>query len=178
MKTFRPEFCLGICMLFLIGLFFAPPSHAYPNRPVNLIIKSAPGSGVDRLARFMAKIAPKHFGKSLVVIWKKGGGGAKAQGYVQKKRADGSHLIIETANMPMLMSIGKIKFKTTDWQAVIRMQVDPQGAAVSASKPWKNFKDVAAWAKKNPGKLRWAARPRHRKRPIDRESSNSGCRRN
>jgi tripartite-type tricarboxylate transporter receptor subunit TctC len=156
MKTFRPVFCLGICVLFLIGLFFAPPSHAYPNRPVNLIIKSAPGSGVDRLARFMAKLAPKHFGKSLVVIWKKGGGGAKAQGYVQRKRADGSHLIIETANMPMLMSIGKIKFKTTDWQAVIRMQVDPQGAAVSSRKPWKNFKDVAAWAKKNPGKLRWA----------------------
>lgn len=156
METLRFALRLGICSILLISLAFVSDARAYPDRPVNLIIKSAPGSGVDRLARFMAKLAPKHFGQPLVVIWKKGGGGAKAQGYVQRKRADGSHIIIETANMPMLMSIGKIKFKTTDWQAVIRMQVDPQGAAVNSSKPWKNFKDVVAWAKKNPGKLRWA----------------------
>lgn len=128
----------------------------YPERPVEIIVKGGPGSGISQLGHFAAKLAPKYLGQSMVCLYKKGGSGAVAQAYIQKRSAEGYHVFMDTTTTAIVLARGKVPFTEKDWQGVIRLQVDPQGVAVRADSPWKNFKDLAAWIRKNPGKLRWA----------------------
>ena len=150
-----------ICILLFVILFIgiqAPPLALaeYPDRPIEILIKAGPGSGADQLARFAANLMDKYMGQSAVVVYKKGGSGAVAQAYVQKRPADGYHLFLDTTTMAIVTAQGKVPFTAKDWQAIIRLQVDPEGIAVRADSPWKSFKDLVEWARKNPGKLRWA----------------------
>jgi tripartite-type tricarboxylate transporter receptor subunit TctC len=144
-------------MLLFIGVQ-APldASAAYPERPVEILIKAGPGSGADQLARFVANLFPKYVGENAVVIYKKGGSGSIAQAYVQKRPADGYQLFLDTTTMAIITAQGKVPFTEDDWQAIIRLQVDPEGFAVRADSPWKDLRDLVEWTKKNPGQLRWA----------------------
>ena len=91
----------------------------------------------------------------MAALYKKGGSGAVAQAYVQKRAADGYNIFMDTTTTAIVLSRGKVPFTEDDWIGVIRMQVDPQGIAVRADSPWKNFKDLVEHIKKNPGTVRW-----------------------
>ena len=148
-----------ICLISIIAIGLCLPAAGqaeYPDRPVVILIKAGPGSGADQLARFVANLAPKFLGQSAAVLYKKGGSGAVAQAYLQKRPADGYHLFLDTTTMAIVTARGKVPFTENDWQAIIRLQVDPEGIAVRADSPWKDFKELVDWTKKNPGQLRWA----------------------
>ena len=100
---------------------------------------------------------PKYLkGANAVALYKKGGSGAIAQAYIQKRKANGYHIFLDTTTTAIVLSRGKVPFTEKDWTGIIRLQVDPQGIGVRANSPWKTFGDMAKWAKANPGKLRWA----------------------
>jgi putative tricarboxylic transport membrane protein len=128
----------------------------YPERPVEIVVKGGPGSGINQLGHFAAKLAPKYLGQPMACLYKKGGSGAVAQAYIQKKPADGYRVFMDTTTTAIVLAQGKVPFTEKNWQGVIRLQVDPQGVAVRSDSPWKNFKDLAEWIRKNPGKVRWA----------------------
>ena len=128
----------------------------YPERPIVILIKAGPGSGADQLARFVANLIPEYLGQTAAVLYKKGGSGAVAQAYLQKRPADGYHLFLDTTTMAIVTARGIVPFTEKDWQAIIRLQVDPEGIAARADSPWKDFRELVDWAKKNPGQLRWA----------------------
>ena len=128
----------------------------YPERPIVIVIKAGPGSGADQLARFVANLIPEYLGQTAVVLYKKGGSGAVAQAYLQKRPADGYHLFLDTTTMAIVTARGIVPFTEKDWQAIIRLQVDPEGIATRADSPWKDFRELVDWAKENPGQLRWA----------------------
>lgn len=146
-----------LAVIISIGLHLPPDARAeYPDRPITILIKAGPGSGADQLARFVANLVPNYLGQTAVVLYKKGGSGAVAQAYLQKRPADGYHLFLDTTTMAIVTARGKVPFTENDWQAIIRLQVDPEGIAARSDSPWKDFKELAAWAKSNPGQLRWA----------------------
>ncbi len=148
--------------LALVGLIFfglqvsSVALAAYPERPIELVVKAGAGGGINQLAHFVAKLAPKYLGQPAVVLWKKGGSGAVAQAYVQKRPANGYHVFMDTTTTAIVLARGKVPFTEKDWQGVIRLQVDPEGVAVRTDSPWKNFNDLVEWCRENPGKLRWA----------------------
>jgi len=149
--------CIFLLVVFTLVIHAPQNAYAeYPERPIVMLIKAGPGSGADQLARFAANMIDKYLGQSAAVLYKKGGSGAIAQAYVQKRPADGYHLFLDTTTMSIVTAQGKVPFSAKDWQAIIRLQVDPEGIAVRADSPWKDFKDLVKWAKENPGKLRWA----------------------
>ena len=95
---------------------------AYPDRAIELVIKAGPGSGVDRLARMMAKLSRKHLGQPLVVVYKRGGAGAVAQAYLQKRPADGYRIFLDTCTTCIVIALGKVPFKANDWQGVLERE--------------------------------------------------------
>ena len=127
----------------------------YPERTVEVVVKAGPGSGANVLGHKIAQLLPKYIGGSAVALYKKGGSGAVAQAYIQKRKADGHTIFLDTTTTAIVIALGKVPFTEKDWIGVTRMQVDPQGVGVRADSQWKTFKDLASWIKANPGKLRW-----------------------
>jgi len=126
----------------------------FPERTITNLRKAGPGSMVDRLDQLFEKMAPEYLGVKLVTLYRKGCSGCNAQAYVQKKPADGYHIFLDTTTTALVLAMGKVPFDENDWNFIIRLQVDPEGLAIRADAPWKDLKEMMAWAKANPGKLR------------------------
>ncbi len=127
----------------------------YPSRSIEVVVKAGPGSGANVLGHKIAQLLPKYPGGSAAALYKKGGSGAIAQAYIQKRKADGHTIFLDTTTTAIVIALGKVPFTEKDWIGVTRMQVDPQGVGVRADSQCKTFKDLASWIKANPGKLRW-----------------------
>lgn len=61
----------------------------YPTREIELIAAYAPGSNADNFARLAAKFGEKYVGKSIVVVNKPGGGGARGFAALAAAKPDG-----------------------------------------------------------------------------------------
>ena len=140
-----------------VALLMAPAVEAkYPERTIEIVVKAGPGSGANKLGHKVAQLLPKYLkGANAVALYKKGGSGAVAQAYIQKRKANGYHIFLDTTTTAIVLSRGKVPFTEYDWTGIIRLQVDPQGVGVRADSPWKTFGDMVKFVRKNPGKLRW-----------------------
>jgi len=150
---------LKFLTLGILGIFLISPTTEvnaeYPDRTIEIVVKAGPGSGANVLGHKAAQILPKYLGGSAVALYKKGGSGAVAQAYIQKRKANGYHIFLDTTTTAIVLASGKVPFSENDWQGVARLQLDPQGVGVRADSQWKTFKSLANWIKANPGKLRW-----------------------
>ena len=139
-----------------LALLMVPSAEAkWPERTIEVVVKAGPGSGANVLGHKVAQILPKYLGGTAVALYKKGGSGAVAQAYIQKRKANGYQIFLDTTTTAIVLAQGKVPFTGKSWIGVTRMQVDPQGVGVRADSQWKTFGDLAKWIKKNPGKLRW-----------------------
>lgn len=62
---------------------------AFPDRPLTIIVPTAPGGGNDAMSRILAKKMGQELGQSIVVENKPGANGAIACGYVARAKPDG-----------------------------------------------------------------------------------------
>jgi tripartite-type tricarboxylate transporter receptor subunit TctC len=66
--------CFPLILLSAVGA-----AEKFPSKPIELVVPFAAGGSTDVLARLVAKYAPQHFDKPLVVINKPGGVESRAQ---------------------------------------------------------------------------------------------------
>lgn len=96
-STFRSAI---VCYLFLIGLSVASQANAelpwQPNRPIELIVGTDPGSGFDRTARILQKIwQTEHLvSQTVTVVNKPGGFGAVGWDYMNQRGKGGTFVAI------------------------------------------------------------------------------------
>ncbi|MGJ7542018.1 Bug family tripartite tricarboxylate transporter substrate binding protein [Variovorax sp. LT1R16] len=81
----------------LPGLANAQPAAAWPNRPVRLIVPTAPGGASDRLARLLAHGMGPFLGQTFVVDNRGGAGGTLGTAVAAKSPADGYTLLFTGA---------------------------------------------------------------------------------
>ena len=157
MKTFeKHSFGVALGLTFLmIGVFATGHAADFPTRTITILCHSAPGSPVDVMARQLAESAGKILGVSLVVETKRGGSGAVAMSYLLSQKADGHTVYAMTRSNTDLFANGKIKdFTWKELAYIIRIQTDPFVIAAHPSAPYKTTKEMIAYAKKNPGKIK------------------------
>jgi tripartite-type tricarboxylate transporter receptor subunit TctC len=133
---------------------------SYPERPIRLIVPFPAGGINDVLARAWAdKIAP-HLGT--IVIENRGGGGSMI-GSAEAARAapDGYTLLLGNSTNqvlnPQLMKSPPFD-PAKDFIAVTILTKIPNVIVVHGSLPVHNLKELAAYARANPGKLSYAWR--------------------
>ena len=129
---------------------------ASANAQVNNIIPFGPGGESDVTARLQQKYYKEMFNEDMVIQYKPGGGGAVAWQSLNSEKNDGS--LIMGANLPHIImqpiaNKNKAGYKTSDLNVFTFFHYTPDAILVEASSPHKTFKDLAAFAKKNPGKL-------------------------
>jgi tripartite-type tricarboxylate transporter receptor subunit TctC len=147
--------CLATAVI--AGISFAA---AYPTKKINLIVPFAAGGGTDAVARKVADGLKKELGQDIVVINEVGGGGAVGMTDGAKKRGDGYNITVVTRELAWLYQMKLAQVTPNDFKAVGLVNEDPAVLLVRKDSPFKTVKDLVNYAKKNPGKLKFASTAR------------------
>jgi tripartite-type tricarboxylate transporter receptor subunit TctC len=140
----------------------------YPNRPIKIIIDSAPGSATDVASRLMAERLSAVLGQQAVVENRPGAGGSIAVRAAQMAQPDGYTLYVGAAstftalkgapgvapNLPIELP--------KDFTPIGFITLQPMFIAVSPKIGVKSLPELIALAKKKPGELSYATTGRGR----------------
>ena len=129
----------------------------FPTRAVTIILSYPPGGLGDSSARRLAQRLSEMWKVPVLVDGKPGAAGLLGAGIVAKAPADG-HTILYI--IPETLSVTKALRRTVagfdpinDLQPVAITALSSTVLAVPFDSPHKTFKDLIAFARKNPGKL-------------------------
>ena len=150
------------CFLVLLAVFglcaFPVSAVDFPTKPVTLIVPWAPGGSTDVTMRVLAETASKHLGKPIIVENKPGGGGtvgpammaatAKPDGYTI------SQIPLGVFRYPYMMKVNWDPLK--DFSYIIHVTGYTFGVVVKSDSPYKTWKDLIAYARANPGAVKYA----------------------
>lgn len=133
--------------------------EGYPNRPITLIVPSAPGGTTDFTARLIADPLSKVLGQPVVVENKGGASGNIGGQAVALAKPDGYTFLVSYSGYqvgnPHLFKKAPDPIK--DFAPVAFLTKAPQVIVVTPSLPVSDLKEFAAYAKANPGKLNYAS---------------------
>jgi tripartite-type tricarboxylate transporter receptor subunit TctC len=127
----------------------------YPSRPITLIQPSPAGSGSDVPVRLIAKGAEKYLGQPIVIVNKAGGSQAIGIAAVATAKPDGytighaGHPGIFFAPLMEKLPYHPVK----DLRQIMQFGYLHIGITVKGDSPFKSFKDIIDYARKNPKNL-------------------------
>jgi tripartite-type tricarboxylate transporter receptor subunit TctC len=147
-------FCLGLFLMVIPGLSSA---QQYPTKPINLTVIFPPGGTLDVSTRILASKAEKVLGQPLVVLNVGGGGGSVALGQVAKKRSDGYDITSCTSTgLIRIPQLRAVPYSHEDFVPIMHFTAVQSGCVVKSDSPFKTFRDLIEYARKNPGKVNYA----------------------
>ena len=139
----------------------ATAQDKYPSRPVKVIVPYAPGGATDIVARIVGDEFQKVTGHSFVVLNKPGAFGMLAIDEMVKSTPDGYTLMIgnvSTNTITPIIYANKMSADYVKSVAAVTNLVDvPAFLLVSTANdfPVKSVPELIAYAKQNPGKVRY-----------------------
>ena len=141
------------------GVAQAATPPIWPNKPIRMIVSSAPGSPPDVVARIFGERLVAALGQPVVIENRPGAIGSIGLNVVAKATPDGytfgiislSYLLAPTLlpNVPFDMVADLVPVIQTNWESHLLV--------VRASSPWKSVKDLIAHAKSQPGRITFAS---------------------
>ena len=147
---------IGLCFLLLFPLS-GKAAEKFPTKNIELTVPFAAGGSTDVLARLVAKYAPKHFDKPLIVVNKPGGGGVTGTEGVVRSKPDGYTLYVGYGSghdlvMPHFVGsaqLPKMPYDTfKDLMPVCRLSIHSVAMVIRADAPYKNLKELVEWGNK------------------------------
>ena len=125
-----------------------------PIGPVNFVLHTKPGGGVDVFSRTLAKELEPLIGQPIVVVNAPGGGGATQMAKVRAAAPDGLTLGVNTVThfTGMLTNL-RGTFSPDDFEWIALAQIDPIIFFVSKDSKLNSMTDLVELAKKNNGEV-------------------------
>jgi len=158
-KGLEAHVLAAIVMVAAVVLVNAPIVAAtYPERPIRLIVPSAPGGPTDIPARLLSQILPK-LGQPVVVENRPGAGGAIGARFVATSAPDGYTLLIgNTSVLAVIPAVSASAGYDPDRQfsAIAKFSESYQILVVHPSVAAKTVGELITYAKANPGRLNFA----------------------
>jgi tripartite-type tricarboxylate transporter receptor subunit TctC len=132
----------------------------FPQRPITLVVPTAPGGSTDFTARLIVDPLSRALGQPVVVDNKPGASGNIGNQFVARSKPDGYTLLVSysgyhVGNPHLFKQAGWDPIK--DFAPVAMMTRAPQVIATSPKLPANNLKELIAYAKANPGRLNYAS---------------------
>lgn len=152
----------GVCLVLALSAigFIVPSVYAqdYPNRHINVIIASLPGTPSDITGRLFSEELGKILKTELIVNNKPGASMTLGTDQVVRSKKEGytigytttSGVVYARVSNPETVPYDPVK----DLEPLGLSVFMPASVNVLASSPWKSFSDLVDYAKKNPEKLR------------------------
>lgn len=154
MKSLLAALCLSLTALA------AAPAHAWPEKPITLLVPFPPGGSTDSLARVLAPKLQEKLGTSVVVDNKPGATGTIGAGQVKRSPADGYTVLVSSLGpfviAPHLMK--NVPYDASKDFDLLTVAVQaPNVLVVPAASPLKSVAEVIAESKKTPGQMTFAS---------------------
>jgi len=141
----------------LAGLYCAlllpPISHAaeiYPSKPIKVIVPFPPGGGADTLIRLIAPTVGELWKQSLIIENRPGASGFIGADLVAKSPADGYTLLMGSTAAVTEKNIAQ-------FSPVALVSASPYVVTVNPALNVNSIKTLIAYAKANPGKVRYGS---------------------
>ncbi|WPB56120.1 tripartite tricarboxylate transporter substrate binding protein [Xylophilus sp. GOD-11R] len=127
----------------------------YPNKPIKLIVPFPPGGSVDMIGRLVGQKLSDALGQPVLVDNRAGAGGNIGMDFVAKAPKDGYTLLVAPSGYAANQHLfAKLPFDPMkDLTPIIRIADQPAVLIANPKLPVKNVKELAAYAKANPGKV-------------------------
>lgn len=146
----------------LAGLAFsvaAPAQDSYPTHPITIVVPVPPGGIVDMAARLASEPLTTALGQPVVIDNRTGASGNIAYGMVAHAQPDGytllaSYSMYHVGNPSMFSAL---RWKKESFTPVGMVAVAPHVVVVHPSLPVHNLKELAEYARANPGELNYAS---------------------
>jgi tripartite-type tricarboxylate transporter receptor subunit TctC len=149
----------SLIALALAACSAAAAAQSYPERPIRLIVGSAPGGGNDFVARVTNAKLSEILGKQVVIDNRGGVGGLLASETVAQANPDGYTLLQMFSNFVILPSLHeKLSFDVIkDFAPIVNLASGPLILVVPPSLPATNVGELIKLAQTKRGALNYAA---------------------
>ena len=133
--------------------------QAWPSKPVRFIVPQGAAGATDVFARYVGQKLSAKWGQPVVVENKAGAAGVIGTDAVAKAPADGYTMLVTYAGSQAVNQTlyAKLPFDSVrDFETVATIARTPFLLVVGAGSPIRDFKDLIARAKANPGVITYA----------------------
>ena len=154
---------MGRCssaVLVVIALAALPAqAQDYPTRPIRLVLAGSPGAFQDSIARLLAQAMSERLGQSVVAENRAAAAQQVAYEYVARSQPDGYTLLFGPSDLAMLPSMKKVLpyDAIKDFAPVALVASSWTTISVNPKLPYNTLAELIAYAKANPGKIRYGA---------------------
>lgn len=154
----KPLHCARI-LVCALAASVALPVAAYPDRPIRMVVISAPGGTTDIMSRMLAQAMGEGFGHQVIIDNRPGGGGIVSAEIVSQAVPDGHTILYTHTSFSVMPSLHKkLPYDTIkSFERVSLFALFPGVLLVNNNLPVKNVKELIAYAKARPGKVNYAA---------------------
>jgi tripartite-type tricarboxylate transporter receptor subunit TctC len=144
-----------------LGVASAPAQEKYPNRPIRILVPYGPGGATDIAARILGNEMQQITGQPILVINKPGAFGLLAIDELVKSAPDGYTLMLGNVSTNAITPIIYAKKLSVNYEkdvVAISNIIDVPAflLATTAEFPPTTTAELIDYAKKNPGKIRYA----------------------
>jgi tripartite-type tricarboxylate transporter receptor subunit TctC len=160
-KTHGPlALVVTVAAIGYAGLFAKPSLAAdrYPSRPITIVAPFAAGSGTDAITRLIADHLQRAFGSPVVVDNKPGAGGTIGSTAVARAQPNGYALLLasNTTHAVVKSLFSHVPYDPVrDFTPVARVAGYGSMLVVNLELPVNTAGEFVAYAKSNPGKVRY-----------------------
>ena len=142
-------FCTGISTVH---------AQNFPTRPLRIVVPTAPGGGLDFVARLVGPKLTESMGQTVVVDNRPGASGVIGLELTARATPDGYNLMIISATHVIYSAINKTKFELfRDFAAISQLTAANYVLVVTPTLAPQSVRELIAYAKANPGKLNYAS---------------------
>jgi tripartite-type tricarboxylate transporter receptor subunit TctC len=156
------DYRIGLMRRFIAGLLFvlATHIHAWPTKPVKIIVPFAPGGSADTLGRLVSQKLAEQMKGSFVVENRPGAGGALGSDLVAKAAPDGYTLVVSgiaSHVIAPLLPNGTPYDPLADFTHIALFGGPPAVLAVHPKVQARDLREFVALAKSKPGALSYGS---------------------
>ena len=157
MRTHRLLAAIAVSALLVAQATQA--AQGFPEKPIRLVIGSAPGSGPDIISRALAERLYGAWGQRIVVDPRPGVAGILSAELVLRANPDGYTWMILTSQLLVATSVyPNVKFSLEkDFSSVSLIGTVPFVLVVSPELPARSVRELIELAKKTPGGLKYGS---------------------
>jgi tripartite-type tricarboxylate transporter receptor subunit TctC len=156
--SFLPAARALLCSAVLVASAAIGHAQTFPSKPIRIVLPYVPGGIIDTAGRNLALRLSESLGQSVVAENRPGAGGMVGADVTARAAPDGYTIMLTDPALVTNPTLQKdVPYDLKGLQAVSIVGSSPVVIVATPSLPVKNFGELVAYAKANPGKLNFAS---------------------